>query len=540
MRMHKLFGKRGFAVFTSLALCVSLVSPSFAATFGDLQNAFNGKGDYEGITVTDNEDGSRTITLEENVTRTGNEGFVGVHKNHGNVTLDLNGHTIDGNSAEGKTGEVFNMDGGNLIIQDNSAEQTGAITGGNNKDGNGGGIVVNGGSLTIEGGAIKGNTAGVSGGGVYVSGNGSFEMTGGEISGNTANATGGGGVYVTGGGSFTMTDGTIKDNTSAMSGGGVGLNGEGVTFTMNGGEISGNTAKNTNGTAGGGGGGVWVREGASFEMTDGLITGNTVNGANGNSGGVAVHRGSFTMEGGTISGNTASNGSGVFVSSGGNHKGSFTMSDGTIDEVTTVADDDSDIEVAITGGTVSSLNEKYLDDGHGLLPNDKGTYDIVEHGDDNHHFVNGACQVVGCDAVLPVEPDAPVVDTPDEPEVEIEIDEPAVPLAAGPVTRGEFIDYLWRHEGEPEGEPATFADVPADHEYAPAIGWAQSIGIISGDIFEPDELVTVGVAREILANFAAYSDMVMPVLTTLVGDEDEAVLNCDEVLAEFFGEELAE
>lgn len=123
---------------------------------------------------------------------------------------------------------------------------------------------------------------------------------------------------------------------------------------------------------------------------------------------------------------------------------------------------------------------------------------------------------------------------------ETEIDEPAIPLAAGPVTRAQFVDYLWRHEGEPEAPASTFTDVPADHEYAPAIGWAQSIGLVSGNgngEFEPDELVTVAAVRAILTRFASVNGMAMPELTALAGDDGEAVLNCDEILAEFFGEE---
>jgi hypothetical protein len=125
------------------------------------------------------------------------------------------------------------------------------------------------------------------------------------------------------------------------------------------------------------------------------------------------------------------------------------------------------------------------------------------------------------------------------------IDDEAVPLAAGPVTRAEFVDYLWRHEGEPA--PATdtvlFTDVTTEHEYAPAIAWAQSVGLISSyedGSFQPDELVTVAAVRDILDNFAQVfgtNAVAVADLTTLRGEEDEAVLNCDEILAEFFGEE---
>lgn len=57
------------------------------------------------------------------------------------------------------------------------------------------------------------------------------------------------------------------------------------------------------------------------------------------------------------------------------------------------------------------------------------------------------------------------------------IDDGEVPLASGPVTRAEFIDYLWRHEGRPEGGECTFTDVAEDHEYVLALGWAQATWI---------------------------------------------------------------
>ena len=126
---------------------------------------------------------------------------------------------------------------------------------------------------------------------------------------------------------------------------------------------------------------------------------------------------------------------------------------------------------------------------------------------------------------------------------ETEINDPAVPLAAGPVTRAQFIDYLWRHEGEPEGADCTFADVPADHEYVLALGWAEANGIAAAyddGTFQPDELVTVAAVREFLGNFASVfgtNAVAVADLTTLTGADDEAVLNCDQVLAEFFGEE---
>ena len=119
-------------------------------------------------------------------------------------------------------------------------------------------------------------------------------------------------------------------------------------------------------------------------------------------------------------------------------------------------------------------------------------------------------------------------------DTDVTIDDEAVPLASGPVTCAQFVDYLWRHEGSPEAESELFAD----HEYAPAIAWALSAELID-ETFQPDELVTGADVRAILDNFARVfgtNAVAVADLTTLTGDDGEAVLNCDEVLAEFFGE----
>lgn len=124
-------------------------------------------------------------------------------------------------------------------------------------------------------------------------------------------------------------------------------------------------------------------------------------------------------------------------------------------------------------------------------------------------------------------------DAPDD--TGVEIDDESIPLSNGPVTRAQFVDYLWRHEGSPAAESELFAD----HEYAPAIAWALSVEII-GEDFQPDELATVADVRAILGSFARVfgSNAVDAAdLTTLAGEDGEAVMNCAQVLAEFFGEE---
>ncbi|WP_304433042.1 hypothetical protein [Acutalibacter muris] len=544
MKMFKMFGKRGFAVLTSMALCAGLVLPSFAASFSDLNNAINGTYQGDAFSFDDGK-----ITLKEDVVNTGGEDSITIGSDK-NVTLDLAGWKVD--YSEKGTGSTIWVNGGKLTLEDS-------------------------GRVDEDGEQVSGQVTGGKNSGVYVEKNGSFTMNGGVITGNAGKDGAGVNVY---NGAFHMTGGEISGNTAKNNGGGVAVGnrnmGNAATFTMEGGKITGNIATNS---GGGGGGGVWVKNGAGFVMNKGEITDNRITGANCGGGGVGIHQGSFTMNGGLIADNTAARGDGVQVhgttGSGANQgPGSFTMTDGTLKGDVTVVDEGGNVSVSVEGGNVSSLDDKYLD-GKGLVDNGDGTSRVVTHGDENHTWGswgdwtdNGDgtqtrvrdCLVRGCETSdsmteeIPSEPTPPTPPTtpitPDEPvivlgeEEIIDIDDPAVPLAAGPVTRGEFLDYLWRHEGEPAAAAPDFTDVPGDHEYAPAIGWAQSIGILErvapGDSFDPDELVTVAAVRDILIEFAEYAGMEMPELATLMGEDDEAVLNCDEILAEFFGEEPAE
>lgn len=133
------------------------------------------------------------------------------------------------------------------------------------------------------------------------------------------------------------------------------------------------------------------------------------------------------------------------------------------------------------------------------------------------------------------EPDVPLVGGPDDGEMLI--DEPEVPLA-GLMTRAEFVNYLYVQAGAPEAQASTFTDVPEDHEYAAAIGWAQANGIAKGiteDEFAPDEIVSVEQAELFLLRYAQFKGVEMPELAALAGKDPLEILdNADEVLAEFF------
>jgi hypothetical protein len=254
----------------------------------------------------------------------------------------------DNKNDEDNTAPVIRVEKGGTLIMDAGAQISENV----NTGGNGGGVHVNGGRLTMNAGAeIISNTA-HEGGGVHVEGDGTmFTMNGGDISGNTAFQ--GGGVAVQVGGMFTMNGGDISGNTAAVQGGGGGVYVGGGTFSMTNGKITGNTA------AEGRGGGAYIIKNSGkhsrFFMDAGTIDDNTAkegggvyvagtaefsmdfaaeilnNEATSDGGGVYVNDSAFTMErGGTISGNKVTNkdGNGGGVSVGWGSK--FDMKNGSI------------------------------------------------------------------------------------------------------------------------------------------------------------------------------------------------------------------
>ena len=469
------------------------------------------------------------------------------------TVIEIENGTITGNHATVWGGGI-EVNNGKVSITDSEISNNDAVN-------NGGGIFASGNKTTVElkDTAITGNNA-QNGGGVSASGQATVTMNGGEISNNTASNYGGG-ILVSSGSEFTMDSGEISHNNASM-GGGIFSNGD---VTMNGGKISENSTASA-------GAGVYSYTG-SFTMNSGEISGNT---AKGTGGGVYSHTTVFTMTGGKLYNNTSESSSDDIYSnvSGG---GSITL---------TTAED---MGAEIDGSTVS----RWLWDVNGSRCDQDNTYQIWTASGDavlrlkaapaqffnvtvrdgysdtpifsdqlerNTQFpeltepTRAGYTFIGWSMNVPEivngtidlaarwernsEASDPDVDG-DDPD--ITIDDPAVPLASGPVTRAEFVGYLWNHEGQPNGTPSTFTDVPADHAFAVAIGWAQSHGMVNGygdGSFKPDELVTVSAVEAILARFAAWTNAAMPKLGTLTGEANDPVLNCDEILAEFFGEKL--
>ncbi len=162
----------------------------------------------------------------------------------------------------------------------------------------------------------------------------------------------------------------------------------------------------------------------------------------------------------------------------------------------------------------------------------------------------------------PVDPDIPVLpetpelpdDGPDVPDDVVTIPDEDVPLggepAAAPVTiadeavplagllsLAQLLDELYRHEDRPavdlpEGFPF------ASHEYAPAICWALDSALVvntEDDPLDPDELLTVGLLRKVLTNYALLKGQ-EDFVVELTGEDDDLVLDLGERLTVFYAQ----
>ena len=281
-------------------------------------------------------------------------------------TLKLHGATISKNTS-GNSGGGINMQGGTLVINENSSitENTAQSYGGgicvsagtqatinngsissnivnsgmggglhcgtdtkctikagtingnkaNGTDpstGNGGGVSANiNAELTYEGGTISNNTASRWGGGIFISGSNSnkskLTMSGGNVTNNKSITYGGGGIEVDG--TAKITGGNINSNQiDNYDGAGIYIGSTG-TLELNGGTIQNNTTSK----AGYGGAGIHNQEG-TFIFTKGTISANS---AQSYGGGINTVKGTTTIKGGTISNNSVVSGLG-----GGMHCGS--------------------------------------------------------------------------------------------------------------------------------------------------------------------------------------------------------------------------
>ncbi len=245
----------------------------------------------------------------------------------GGITADFNADGVDETglgSVDASSSLIQVKSGGTLVLENGVFLQNNKI----NSSASGGGVLVSGGTLTMNGGSIAGNQASAasyyssSGGGVSIS-SGTFTMNGGSITGNEASSSGGG-VYISGG-TFTMNAGSITNNEASRSGGGVYVSSG--TFTMKNGSITGNITTTPNSSSiAYGGGGVYVSSG-NFVMENGTITGNQVSSSGG--GVYVAGDATFTIESGSIIGNMTTDSS-SYSKGGGVYIGTSSGNTGTV------------------------------------------------------------------------------------------------------------------------------------------------------------------------------------------------------------------
>ncbi len=243
-----------------------------------------------------------------------NQGGGGIYST---VSVILNGSTVSGNTVnvpasdgDGGGGGILmaqtddnsdNLTLTNSTVSDNTATVAADGTGFTDANG-GGGVYMDGGSLTIVGSVIDGNTTTVAatplntftptdgGGGIFQFGN-QFLLSGSTVADNVAHGPGvdrggGGGILDTGNGSQYLNS-TITGNSTDVpaatgqdpdsdGGGGVLLNNvkDGVTFA--------NVTINGNSASAATGGGVNNEIDTTAEVTDSILAGNTASDANGN------------------------------------------------------------------------------------------------------------------------------------------------------------------------------------------------------------------------------------------------------------------
>ena len=381
------------SVVLSLALCLGMASPAFAASFSELQGAINDTGNEKGTAIVDedgketgrygyaaqtDEDGNfmgygieawngtrtenvydengdvtgttevetRNIQLKEDVeydakTDTYGNNNGGVNIVNRDITLDLNGHDMNLSP-----GAELNLEDGKFY-EDGEALPA--------KNGNTSSVirVANNGKLTLDDtSAAEGKSAGkITGGGTGIENGSTVVIKGGDISQNSTR-----GVWNRQDSTLIMEGGSVSENT------GLGVFNQNGTFLMTDGDITGNCR---------GGNGAGVSNSGKFTMNGGTISDNTA----ANSGGAVNNSGTFTMNDGTISNNSANVGAGVY------NKGTFNMNGGTI------SGNESNYSgggvcnyknFVMMGGTITDNSSKYTT--NGALYNDPGANSTIPAG----------------------------------------------------------------------------------------------------------------------------------------------------------------
>ena len=194
-------------------------------------------------------------------------------------------------TLELQSGVLQNTGGKHIVLVDRGTLDVngGYIVGGGSDGTPGGGIYVDNGTVNIQGGVIAANR-GSSGGGIFFQ-NGTLNISGGAVAGNeviNGHSDNGGGIYVNSG-TLNLSGGYVTNNYKACDC-----------------NDCRNDVNNTHG-----GGGIALANSSVMNMTGGYVTGNYSGLAGGGIyAGFFGHNVGFTMSGGTIAGNCAELGEG--------------------------------------------------------------------------------------------------------------------------------------------------------------------------------------------------------------------------------------
>lgn len=242
-------------------------------------------------------------------------------------------------TLELQSGVLQNTGGKHIVLVDRGTLDIngGYIVGGGSDGTPGGGIYVDNGTVNIQGGVIAANR-GSSGGGIFFQ-NGTLNISGGAVTGNeviNGHTDNGGGIYVNSG-TLNLSGGYVTNNYKACD--------------------CNDCQGDVNNTHGGGG--IALANSSVMNMTGGYVTGNYSGLAGGGIyAGFFGHNVGFTMSGGTIAGNCAELGEG----------GGLRIAGGTNGVIQATS------KVYITNNITNSNNDW---GGGGIFVQEKGNLSIV-------------------------------------------------------------------------------------------------------------------------------------------------------------------
>ncbi|WP_055445843.1 choice-of-anchor Q domain-containing protein [Lacinutrix mariniflava] len=321
--MDNTANRAGGGIETNGGGAVTLTNVSLNSNDAGIVTGAGAPGNGGGLHVS----GNSAITLTGGTVNMNTAASEGGGLWNGMGTLTIDGTTIDANTASGATaseggGGIYALTNGTVnlvngaIVSNNIADGT---------SGSGGGILVDGASLNVDGSSIIGNQANRAGGGIeIVAGAGTIMLINTTLDNNNAGVSpavaapgSGGGLHISGAQDISISGGTANGNSAANEGGGL-WNGSGI-MTVSNYTVDGNTASGNDGTTPGaaGGGGIY-NEGGTLDLSGTTaIINNVADGAQSTGGGILNAAGTLIADGITIMDNTANRAGGGIETNGG-------------------------------------------------------------------------------------------------------------------------------------------------------------------------------------------------------------------------------